>query len=68
MDRDKEGRPAEYLGDGAYVRWTGWAYVIYTSNGIDELNTIELDNHAMTVLSRFKADVETLERDNGKAT
>lgn len=61
MDLDREGRPAEYLRNGVYVRWNGWAFVIYTHNGIDELASIELDNRAMTVLSKFKTDVETME-------
>ena len=61
MDIDSAGRPAEYLGDGAYVRWSGWAFVIYTTDGINELSSIELDVHAMQVLDRFRADIKKLQ-------
>ena len=57
MDKDSAGRPAEYLGDGAYVRWNGWAFVIYTTDGITEGNAIELDKHAMEALDRFRNDI-----------
>ena len=60
MDKDSAGRPAEYLGDGAYVRWMGWAFVIYTTDGIHEGSVIELDDHAMQVLDQFRADIKKM--------
>ena len=59
MNKDDKGRPAEYLGDGAYVRWNGWAFEIYTTDGINELATIELDEHAMAALDRFRKDIKS---------
>ena len=43
----------EYLGDGAYVRWTGYAFDIFTSNGITETNHVFLEPEHIEVLNRF---------------
>ncbi len=50
-----EGQPAEYLGDGAYVRFTGYSFVVYTTDGISLHNEIELEVSALKVLDRFVA-------------
>jgi hypothetical protein len=57
MDKDSRGRPAEYLGDGAYVRWTGYSFVVYTSDGLQELAAIELDGTALKAFDKFRKDI-----------
>ena len=45
--------PAEYLGDGAYVRFTGYSFVLYTTDGISIGNEVHLEKHELEVLDRF---------------
>mgnify|MGYP001568628783 CR=1 FL=1 len=42
-----------YLGDGAYVEWTGNEFIVYTSNGIERSNQVFLDSLAMKQLVEF---------------
>lgn len=42
-----------YLGDGAYVEWNGWSYVIYTSNGIERTNEVYLEPQHIRALNEF---------------
>ncbi len=51
-------RVREHLGDGAYVKYTGYSYVLYTSNGIVEMNHIELEHSALVALNRFAKRME----------
>jgi len=46
-----------YLGDGAYVKWNGYAYILYTSNGVTRTNEIYLEPSAMRYLQRFVTDI-----------
>jgi len=46
--------PAEYLGDGAYVEWNRYAYVLYTSNGVERTNEIYLEPEHFRNLVKFK--------------
>lgn len=51
-------RPQEtYLGDGAYVEWNGYAFVVYTTNGISRTNEIYLEPDHMQQLSAFVRDI-----------
>ena len=43
----------DYLGDGAYVGYTGYSYVIFTSDGINVLNEVHLENNEINALNRF---------------
>ncbi len=45
--------PAEYLGDGTYVRWTGHEFLITSEDGIRVQNVVALDLPAIGVLHRF---------------
>ena len=42
-----------YLGDGAYVEWTGNEFIVYTSNGIERSNQVYLEPLAMRTLIEF---------------
>lgn len=48
---------AAYLGDGAYVRFEGFAFVIFTSDGIDEANHIWLEPGHIAALNEFVQQV-----------
>lgn len=45
--------PKIYLGDGAYVEWNGWAFIITTNNGIESTNEIYLEPEHIAALIRF---------------
>jgi len=45
--------PEVYLGDGAYVEWNGYAFVLYTSDGISRTNEIYLEPNSAHVLIKF---------------
>jgi hypothetical protein len=49
-----EKLPEEYLGDGAYVRFTGYSFIIYTSDGISETNRVHLEKNELDALDRFR--------------
>lgn len=44
---------SSYLGDGAYVEWNGYAYVLYTSDGITRTNEIYLERPHIQELMTF---------------
>lgn len=46
-----------YLGDGAYVEWTGYSFVVYTSNGIERTNEVYLEADAIAKLIEFAQSV-----------
>ncbi len=54
--------PKAYLGDGAYVRFTGYSFVIYTSDGISIQNEVHLEKHELEALDRF---VKQMEEEHG---
>jgi len=49
-----------YLGDGAYVEYDGYSYILTAENGIKATNTIVLDPDAMKMLFTF---VEKMKKD-----
>ncbi len=59
-----EGDPAEYLGDGAYVRFTGFSFVVYTTDGLSVQNEVHLEASALKVLDRF---VKRMKQEHGGA-
>lgn len=42
-----------FLGDGAYVEWNGYAFVLYTSDGITRTNEIYLERPHIRELMAF---------------
>lgn len=52
--------PTEYLGDGAYVRFTGYSFILFTTNGITESNHIHLEKNELDALDRFRAQMAEL--------
>ena len=53
--RDNQGRPAVYLGDGAYAAFDGVDFEVYTSDGISVTNRVVLDFAALQHLVNFAA-------------
>lgn len=47
----------DYLGDGAYVEYTGYSYILRANHHTDSqcTDSIHLDNHALESLNRFVA-------------
>jgi hypothetical protein len=45
--------PKEYLGDGAYVRFTGHDFIVSAENGVDVLRFVSLDMRAIDALNHF---------------
>ena len=43
----------DYLGDGAYICWTGYSYIIITTDGISIQNEIHLENNELKALNNF---------------
>jgi len=52
---DLEGNDAtkRYLGDGAYVAYDGYAFVLTTEDGIRTTNTIVLEPDIYVALTRY---------------
>jgi hypothetical protein len=50
--------PVEYLGDGAYVRYTGYSFIIFTSNGLTESNHVHLEDNELKALDRFRERIK----------
>lgn len=42
----------DYLGDGVYVEWDGYALSLYTSNGVSISDHITLDDSVVHALLR----------------
>ncbi len=42
-----------YLGDGAYVCWTGFSFVIITTDGISIQNEVHLQGSEVRALNNF---------------
>jgi hypothetical protein len=45
--------PKAYLGDGAYVEFSGYDFRVYTSDGISETNNVHLEPPALQALLDF---------------
>jgi hypothetical protein len=56
-ERNAEGHPAAYLGDGAYVSFDGLAVNVYTSNGVSVDNRVVLEPHGVSELLRFLVEL-----------
>jgi hypothetical protein len=54
----------EYIGDGCYVAFDGYALVLTTENGISVQNTIVLEPEVWTALKRY---VERLKDESDRA-
>ena len=52
-EHNQQGEPVAYLGDGAYVRFTGYSFVVYTSDGISIQNEVHLEKNELKVLDHF---------------
>jgi hypothetical protein len=50
-------RLKEYLGDGAYVEWNGYAFVLTTEDGISVQNTVEIEPRAFSILVGFARQI-----------
>jgi hypothetical protein len=51
-DADTHENQICYLGDGAYVAFNGYAFVLTTSNGVEVTNTIVLEpGHLQTLIT-----------------
>lgn len=44
---------ADYLGDGAYVAYSGYDFAVFTSDGISVQNVVFLDGTGLACLKRF---------------
>ena len=44
----------QYIGDGVYVAFDGYAIVLTTENGIDVTNTIVLEPEVFAALLRYQ--------------
>jgi hypothetical protein len=53
MSPQKVTNPALYLGDGTYVRFSGYDFMLYTSNGKYTTNEIYLDWSMIEHLVQF---------------
>ena len=53
----------QYLGDGAYVEFDGFALILTAENGIRATDTVVLEPDGWEALLRF---VERLKADNGQ--
>ncbi len=53
MSVDREGNEARYLGDGAYVSFDGFAFTLYTDDGISISNRVVIEPHSISVLLAF---------------
>ena len=51
----------EYLGDGAYVDFDGYALVLTTENGIEAQNTIVLEPEVWSALERYVVALKQLD-------
>lgn len=54
--------PKEYLGDGAYVAFSGYSFIIYTSDGYRIQNEVHLEAHELCALNLF---VKRMEQEYG---
>ena len=52
------GEPVEYLGDGAYVKFTGYSYVLMANDHEHPTDEVHLEQGAMEALVRFQKIVE----------
>lgn len=43
----------EYLGDGAYVAFSGYDVAVFTSDGLSIQNVVYLDGNCLAALKRF---------------
>jgi|688.fasta_scaffold2269023_2 hypothetical protein len=43
----------DYLGDGVYADFDGFAFVLTTENGVSVTNTIVLEPQVMSALARY---------------
>lgn len=43
----------EYLGDGVYADFDGWAVILLTSDGVTQRNKIYLEPEVRTALVKF---------------
>ena len=44
----------EYLGDGAYARFTGYSFILFTTDGLTEQNHVHLEKLELEALDRFR--------------
>jgi hypothetical protein len=42
-----------YLGDGAYIGYTGFSFIIFTTNGTDIQNQVHLEDNELNSLNHF---------------
>ena len=45
-----------YVGDGAYAKFNNHEVIVYTSNGIEQTNTISLEPEALQKLVNYARD------------
>ena len=53
---------ADYLGDGAYVGYTGYSFIIFTTDGTTIQNEVHLKNNELKALNHF---VERMKEKHG---
>ena len=54
------GTNVEYIGDGAYVGFTGYSFVLFTTNGISICNEVHIEFIALDILDRFIIKMKTM--------
>lgn len=52
--------PKDYIDDGAYAEWNGYALILTTSNGIHDTNRIEFDSRGIAILERYIAKIKAV--------
>lgn len=60
MSDDNEPPIHEYLGDGAYVTWNGYALEVKANDHLNPTDTVTLGQHEITALVRFAKRVGML--------
>lgn len=55
MNKDSIGKA--YIGDGVYIMFDGWSFVLTAENGITATDTICLDLNAIEDLNRYVGNV-----------
>lgn len=52
----------EYLGDGVYVDFDDFSFILTTENGIETTNVIVLEPEVLTALDIYKAHINQLNK------
>ena len=53
-----DGQPVTHLGDGCYVKFTGYSYVFMANSHSSPTDTVEMDKTSMPRFDRFREAME----------